>query len=182
MQTPPNELVPPPVLVPKLQLEKPLTNITVPYHASHMDPMPSTSTDYKSELLSLEMFNHAATDLNEKGVINLRRYKKYLYKPHTNKMDPAFMLGHLDPANRFTMEGLNMAFAAELHRDGKPLPKLLFIDVMVEKMQKLIEHINHHHLGLSLTANIGENSAVIKMYDNYATVNSQLLHVTISNL
>ena len=71
------------------------------------------------------------------------------------------------------MGGLNMAFAVELHRDGKPLPKLLlFINVMVEKMQKLIEHINHHHLGLSLTANIGENSAVIKMYDNYATVNS----------
>ena len=97
-------------------------------------------------------------------------------------MDPAFMLGHLDLANRFAMEGLNMAFAAELHRDGKPLPKLLFIDDMVEKMQKLIEHINHHHLGLSLTANIGENSTVIKMYDNYATVNLQLLHMTISNL
>ena len=48
-------------------------------------------------------------------------------------MDPAFLFGHLDPANRFAMEGLNMAFAAELHRDGKPLPKLLFIDVMVEK-------------------------------------------------
>ena len=101
---------------------------------------------------------------------------------HTNKMDPAFMLGHLDLPNRFAMEGLNMAFAAELHRDGKPLPKLLFIDILVEKTQKLIEHINHHHLGLSLTANIGKNSAVIKMYDNYATVNSQLLHVTISNL
>ena len=61
-------------------------------------------------------------------------------------MDPAFMLGHLDLANRFAMEGLNMAFATELHRDGKPLPKLLFIDIMVEKTQKLIEHINHHHL------------------------------------
>ena len=97
-------------------------------------------------------------------------------------MDPAFLFGHLDLVNRFTMEGLNMAFTAELHRDCKPLPKLLFIDVMVEKMQKLIEHINHHHFGLSLTANIGENSAIIKMYDNYATVNSQLLHVTISNL
>ena len=97
-------------------------------------------------------------------------------------MEPAFMLGDLDPANRFAMEGLNMPFAAELHRNGKPLPKLLFIDIMVEKTQKLIEHINHHHLGLSLTANIGENSAIIKMYDNYATVNSQLLHVTISNL
>ena len=97
-------------------------------------------------------------------------------------MDPAFMFGHLDPTNRFAMEGLNMAFAVEIHRDGKPLPKLLFVDVMVEKTQTLIEHIKHHHLGLSLMANIGENAANIQMYDNYATVNSQLLHVTISNL
>ena len=97
-------------------------------------------------------------------------------------MDPAFMFGHLDPANRFAMEGLNMAFAAELHWEGKPLPKTLFLDVMVEKTQKLIEHINSYQLGLSLTANICENSASIKMYDNYATTNSQLLHVTISNL
>ena len=97
-------------------------------------------------------------------------------------MDPAFMLGHLDPVYRFVMEGLNMAFAAELHRAGKPLPKLLFIDVMVEKTQHLINHIKHHHLVLSLTANISKNVSTIKMYDNYATVNSQLLHVTISNL
>ena len=97
-------------------------------------------------------------------------------------MDPAFMFGHLDPVNRFVMEGLNMAFVAELNRDRKPLPKLLFIDIIVEKTQKLIEHIKHHHLGLLLTANIGENSANIRKYDNYATVNSQLLHVTISNL
>ena len=97
-------------------------------------------------------------------------------------MNPAFMFGHLDPANRFAMEGLNMAFAAKLNRDGKPLPKLLFIDIMVEKTQKLIQHIKHHQLGLSLTANIGENSAIIKIYDNYATTNSQLLHVTVSNL
>ena len=92
------------------------------------------------------------------------------------------MFGHLDPTNRFAMEGLNMAFTAELNRDGKPLPKLLFIDKMVKKTQKLIEHIKHHHLGLSLTANIGENSANIRMHDNYVTVNSQSLHVTILNL
>ena len=97
-------------------------------------------------------------------------------------MDLTFLLGHFDPANRFTMEGLNMGIARELHRDGKPLPKLLFIDVMFEKTQKLIQHVNPHHLGLSLTANIGENLAVIKVYDNYTTVNSQLLHVTILNL
>ena len=48
-----------------------------------MEPLPSTSTDYKSEPLSLEIFNCTATDLNEKGVINLKKYKKYLYKsPH----------------------------------------------------------------------------------------------------
>ena len=87
------------------------------------------------------------------------RSTKSIYTSHLTKMDPAFMFGHLDPVNRFAMEGLNMAFAAELNRDGKPLPKLLLIDIMVEKTQKLIEHIKHHHLGLSLTANIGENSA-----------------------
>ena len=109
--------------------------------------------------------------------------KSIYINPNTeNNMDPAFMFGHLDPANRFAMEGLNMAFAAKLHRDGKPLPKLLFIDIMVEKTPKLIQHIKHHQLGLSLTANIGENSVIIKMYDNYATINSQLLHVTVSNL
>ena len=59
------------------------TNATVPYCATHMEPLPSTSTatDYKSEPLSLEMFNCTATDLSEKGVINLKKYKKYLYKP-----------------------------------------------------------------------------------------------------
>ena len=81
-QTPPDELVLPPVLVPKLQMEttKPPTTISVPYRTSQLESLPSTSTDYKSELLSLEMFNCAATDLNEKGVINLKRYKKYLYQ------------------------------------------------------------------------------------------------------
>ena len=81
LQATPDELVLPPVLVPRLKMEKPPTIISVPYCASHMDPMPSTSTDYKSEPLSLDMFNHATTNLNEKGVINLRKYKKYLYKP-----------------------------------------------------------------------------------------------------
>ena len=53
----------------------------VPYHATPMEPMPSTSaaTDYTSKPISLEMFNHAATDLNDKGVINIKKYKKYLY-------------------------------------------------------------------------------------------------------
>ena len=76
-----DELILPPILVPKLQITKSLP--AVPYHATSMEPQPSTSaaTDYKSQLISLEMFNHAATDLNDKGVINIKKYKKYLYKP-----------------------------------------------------------------------------------------------------
>ena len=79
------------------------------------------------------------------------------------------------------MEGLNIAFATELTCKGKPLPKLLFIDIMVEKTQMLINHLKHLHLGLSLVANINENVATVKKYDNYA-VNSLKLHITISNL
>ena len=83
-------------------------------------------------------------------------------------MDPAMLFGHLDPARALLLE-------------GNPLPKTLFLDMMVEKTQILINHIKNHHLGLSLMANISENTANIRTYDNFATVSSQLLHVTISN-
>ena len=66
-QTPLDELILPPVLVPQLQKE-----IT--------KPSPITTTDVKSGPISLEMFNCATTNLNDKGVINLKRYHKYLYK------------------------------------------------------------------------------------------------------
>ena len=36
------------------------------------------STDIKTGPLSLEMFNHAATDLDNRGIINLKKYNKYL--------------------------------------------------------------------------------------------------------
>ena len=80
-QTPLDELILPPILVPKLQMTKPPP--AAAYHITPVEPQPSTSTatDYKSEPISLEMFNHAATDLNDKGIINIKKYKKYLYKP-----------------------------------------------------------------------------------------------------
>ena len=40
---------------------------------------PSMSTNTKAELLSLELFNHSAVDLDQKGEIELERYKKYLF-------------------------------------------------------------------------------------------------------
>ena len=96
-------------------------------------------------------------------------------------MDPAFLLNDLDPANQYAMGGLNMAFASNLTQEGNPLLKTLFIDIMMEKTQMLIDHLKNLHLGVSLMANINENVATVRLYDNYA-INSLLLHVTISNL
>ena len=76
-----DELILPPVLVPKLQMTK--SPPAIPYRATPMDPQPSTSTmsNYKSRPISLEMFNCAAANLNDKGIINMKKYKKYLHKP-----------------------------------------------------------------------------------------------------
>ena len=69
------------MLMPKLSTTKPQP--VIPYCAAPVEPLPSTSTtsEYQTEPISLEMFNHAAADLNDKGVINIKKYKKYLYKP-----------------------------------------------------------------------------------------------------
>ena len=97
-------------------------------------------------------------------------------------MNPHQLLGLTGLTNNFAMGGLPMHFAKILIADGKQVPQTLFLDIMVEKMQILIEHVNSHHLGLCLTANIGINSAVICVYNNFATVNTQMLQVTILNL
>ena len=97
-------------------------------------------------------------------------------------MNPHQLVGLTGPANNFAMGGIPMHFTNILIAEGKPIPQVLFLDVMVEKTQLLIEHINIHHLGLCLTANIGNNTTVIRLYDNFATINSQVLQVTISNL
>ena len=110
-----------------------------------------------------------------KVLSTLRNIKSTYINHLTEKMDPAMLFGHLDPTNNFAMGGLPMALARELLLEGKPLPKTLFLNVI------LIEHIKNHHLGLSLTMNISKNTAIIRMYDNFATINSQLLHVTLSN-
>ena len=41
--------------------------------------LPSTKTQTETEPISLKLFNHAATNLNEKGEIELKCYRKYLF-------------------------------------------------------------------------------------------------------
>ena len=78
-QTPLDELFLPPVTVSKLQMETEKLSITANIQF-RLKPLPIHTTDTKTGPLSLEMFNHAVTDLNDKGIINLKKYSKYLYK------------------------------------------------------------------------------------------------------
>ena len=59
---------------------KPSTTISIPYQPSQLEPPSITTTNVKTRPVSLEMFNRATTDLNEKGIFNLKKYNKYLYK------------------------------------------------------------------------------------------------------
>ena len=87
-QTTPDELILPPVLIPKLQVtpSSPSTSaVSQPIHLVQGPVYKSqrtrhTSEDEATESVLLEMFNKASTDLDTKGVINLRRYTKYLTK------------------------------------------------------------------------------------------------------
>ena len=97
-------------------------------------------------------------------------------------MNPHQLIGLVGPANNFAMGGLPMHLTRVLLMEGQSLPKHLFLDVMVEKTQIRIEFNKNHHLGLCLTANIGGNTAVVRVYDNFATINTLLLQVMISNL
>ena len=97
-------------------------------------------------------------------------------------MNPHQLLGFTGPTNNFAMGGLPMHFTNILIANGKQVPQTLFMDIMVEKTEILIKHVNNHHLGLCLTANIGNKSAVICVYGNFVTVNTQMLQVTILNL
>ena len=78
-QTPLDDIFLPPVMVPKLQMEteKPSTSLNIPFQ---LEPSPMNTTDTKTGPLSLEMFNCATTDLNDKGIINLKKYSRCLYK------------------------------------------------------------------------------------------------------
>ena len=66
--------------------------------------------------------------------------------------------------------------------EGNPLPQHLFLDVMVEKTQILVEFIKNHHIGLCLTTNIGVNTTTIRIYDTFTATTTQLLQITITNL
>ena len=87
-QTTPDELILPPVLIPRLHVtpSSPSTSaVSQPVHLVQGPVYKSPRTKHTpeeetTEPVLLEMFNKAATNLDTKGVINLRKYTKYLPK------------------------------------------------------------------------------------------------------
>ena len=58
--------------------KKPSTTMNIPLQLD--SSLKLNSNDIKTGSLSLEMFSHAASDLDNKGIINLKKYSKYLSK------------------------------------------------------------------------------------------------------
>ena len=87
-QTTSDELILSPVLVPRLQVTPSSPSISTVPQPVHLVRGPiyknqgskHTSKYETTEPVSLEMFNKAATDLESKGMINLKKYTRYLTK------------------------------------------------------------------------------------------------------
>ena len=91
------------------------------------------------------------------------------------------LLGDLDPANNFAMNGLAMHFARIMIADGHTLHPHLFTDVMADKAETLREFIRTRHIGFCLTANIRSQSTMFRVYDTFSAYTNMLLRFTITN-
>ena len=88
----------------------------------------------------------------------------------------------MDAAFEFAVNGPNMEFALHLMRDGHAVPAGLFIDILTEKCQLINKHLHKAKNGLVIMASVRNTITSIKFYDNNLEEDSQLLHVTLSNL
>ena len=88
----------------------------------------------------------------------------------------------MDAAFEFAVNGPNMEFALHLMRDGHTVPARLFIDILTEKCQLINKHLRKAKNCLVIMASVRNTMASIKFYDNNLEEDSQLLHVTLSNL
>ena len=85
-----------------------------------------SSNEIKSRPLSLEMFNHAASNLDTKGIINLKKYNCYLVKKSVK-----------------TYLNDNISYMA-----SDKLPEKFFVDTLTEKAEMLKKHLKDTHSNL----------------------------------
>ena len=66
-------------------------------------------------------------------------------------MNPHQLVGLVGPANNFAVGSVPMHLTWILLQDGHTLPSHLFMDVLTEKAQTLLEFIWIQHVGLCMT-------------------------------
>ena len=76
-------------------------------------------------------------------------------------MNPHKLVGLVGPANNFAVSSVPMHLAQILLQDGHTLPSHLFMDVLTEKTQTLLEFIRIRHVGLCMMANIRAQTATL---------------------
>ena len=152
--TPPDELFLQPVMVTKLHMEteKPSTSTNI---LLCLEPSPVHSTDIATGPLSLEMFNCVTTDLNGKGVINLKKIQQ---------------------VSKQEIQTHIMAYAVD-----EKMSKTFFVKLLTEKANIIKEHFKNRQSDLIICANIGHIMAAFKLYDRKEE-DSLKLHATLSNL
>ena len=88
----------------------------------------------------------------------------------------------MDAAFEFAVNGPNMEFALYLLGDGRTMPSSLFIDILTEKCQLINKHLHRVTDHLVIMASVTNMTASIKFHDINLQDDSQILHVTLTNL
>ena len=87
----------------------------------------------------------------------------------------------MEAAFEFAVNGFNMEFAIGHMMEGHDIPEGLFVDILMEKCQLILKHIQEAKDCLMMVANVTNTVATIKFFDRNLE-DSQLLMVTVSNL
>ena len=121
-------------MVPKIQMEteKPSTTMNIPFR---LEPSPINATDIKTGPLSLEIFNCAANDLNDKGIINLKN------------------IVNISTTSPIQCE---MEYAVD-----KKMPKTLFVQLLTDKANMLKKHLKDTESDLRLCTNISYRFGIL---------------------
>ena len=71
----------------------------------------------------------------------------------------------MEAAFEFSFSGMNIDFAIHLTHDGHPVPKGLFVDIVVEKCLLLRRYLTSTVECLTLVTNVSNETAIVKFID-----------------
>ena len=86
----------------------------------------------------------------------------------------------MDIAYDFALSGELMDFALGLIKQKHKVPAALFVDILTEKCQLIIQYLWSTRDCLVLVANISKDQVSIKLHDTHYEI-SEMKHITLTN-